>query len=39
MFYTHIFCTKLFRQKLQSCVLGLKFFGAKILYKNPGVKC
>jgi hypothetical protein len=34
MFYMRVFRTKLCRQILQSCILGLKFFGAKILYKN-----
>jgi hypothetical protein len=29
-----IFCTKFWRQKFQSCDLGLKFFGAKISYKK-----
>jgi len=27
------------RQKLQSCILGWKFFGAKILAQNARVKC
>jgi len=38
-FYIQIFCTKFWRPKLQSCVLGLKFFGAKTLAQNAGVKC
>jgi len=33
-FYSCVFCTKFWSQKLQSCVLGLKIFGAKILAKN-----
>ncbi len=33
------FCTKFWRQKLQSCVLGLKFFGAKISAKKARLKC
>jgi len=33
------FCTKFWRQKFPSCVLGWKFFGAKILAKNACVKC
>ncbi len=37
-FYACIFCTKFWRQKLQSCVLGLKFFGTKILCKNCASK-
>ncbi len=27
------------RQKLQNCVLGLKFFGAKLLAKKAHLKC
>jgi hypothetical protein len=34
MFYTPIFRTKFWQQKLQSCVLGLKFFVGKISYKK-----
>jgi len=34
MFYSNIFRMKFWRQKYQSCVLGLKCFGAKILYKK-----
>ncbi len=33
-FYASDFHTKFWRQKYQSCVLGLKFFGAKILYEK-----
>jgi len=33
-FYAHIFRTKFRCQKMQSSVLGLKFFGTKILYKK-----
>jgi len=32
------FCTKFWHQKLQSCVLGLKFFGTKISYKKQARK-
>jgi len=32
--YARIFRTKFWRQKLQSCVLGLKFFVAKISVQN-----
>jgi len=38
-FYVRIFCTKLWRKKFQSCVLGLKYFGAKISVQNEHVKC
>jgi len=38
-FYTHLFASIFWRQKLQSCVLGLKFFGAKISAKKARVKC
>jgi hypothetical protein len=31
------FVKKFWRQKLQSCVLGLKFFGTKILAKKAQV--
>jgi len=34
MFYARVLRTKFCRQKLQSSVLGLKFFGAKISYKK-----
>ncbi len=34
MIYAGIFLMKFRREKLQSCVLGLKFFGAKILYEK-----
>jgi len=37
-FYACIFCTKFWHQNLQSSVLGLKFFGAKISYKRPDGK-
>ncbi len=37
-FYMHIFCMKFWRQKLQNCVLGLKFFGAKISAKKCALK-
>jgi len=37
-FYKSVFCTKFWRQKLQSCFLGLKFFGAKISAQNACVK-
>jgi len=30
---------KFWRKKLQSCVLGLKFFGSKIVAKKVRVKC
>jgi len=33
-FYARVFCMKFWHQKLQSCVLGLKFFGTKILYEK-----
>ncbi len=33
-----VFCTKFWCQKLQSWVLGLKFSGTKILYKNRSCK-
>jgi len=33
-FYARVFYAKFWRQKIQSCVLGLRFFGAKILYKK-----
>jgi len=33
-FMRAFFCTKFWPQKLQSCVLGLRFFGTKILYKK-----
>ncbi len=33
-FTSAFFCTKFWHQKLQSCVLGLKFFGAKIWAKK-----
>ncbi len=32
------FCTKFWSQKLQTCVLGLIFFGAKILHKKHAHK-
>jgi len=38
-FNVRVFRTKFWRQKLQSCVLGLKFFGTKFLTKNAPVKC
>ncbi len=38
-FYASIFCTKFWCQKSQSCVLGLKFFGEKILAQKTWVKC
>jgi len=38
-FYACVFETKFWRQKLQWCVLGLKFFGTKILAKKLCVKC
>jgi len=33
-FYASVLCTKFWHLKLQSCVLGLKFFGAKISATN-----
>jgi hypothetical protein len=38
MFYTRVFCTKFWRQKLQIFVLDLRLFGTKILYKKHGRK-
>jgi len=38
MFYVRVFCTKFWLQKLQSCVFGLYFFGANILYKKCALK-
>jgi len=38
MFYACIFCTKFWHQKLQSCVLGLKCFVAKIMYEKQTCK-
>jgi len=38
-FYTRVFCTKFWRQKYKSCVLGLNFFGTKILAQNAQVIC
>jgi hypothetical protein len=38
MFYARVFCKKCWHQKLQSCVLCLKFFGAKILYEKRSCK-
>jgi len=38
-FYARIFRAKFWLQKLQSCVLGLNFFGTKILVKKAPVKC
>ncbi len=37
-FYACVFCTKFWRQKLQSFVLALRLFGAKILYKKLACK-
>ncbi len=37
MFYTSVFCTEFCPQKLQSCVLDLRFF-AKILYEKVARK-
>jgi hypothetical protein len=38
IFYARVFGTKCWCLKLQSCVLDLKFFGAKILYKKHAHK-
>ena len=35
----NIFCTKFWRQKLQTCVMPMKFFGTKMLVQNVRVKC
>jgi len=37
-FYERVFCTKFWDQKLQSCVLGLKFFGTKFLCEKGARK-
>jgi hypothetical protein len=37
-FYERVFCTKFWRQKLQSFVLALRLFGAKILYEKRARK-
>jgi len=37
--YVRIFCTKFLHKRLQSCVLGLTFLGAKILAQNAHIKC
>jgi len=38
-FYSSVFCTKFWHQKLLSCVLSLRFFGAKISVQNVRIKC
>jgi len=34
MFYVRVFCTKFWRQKLQSWPLGIEILAPKILYKK-----